>query len=48
MSFQTRREPEDLLRPFDVGLFNEIEEDGTTVVGDPKHWHVFHIVARKY
>lgn len=48
MSFQTRREAEDLLRPFDVELFNEIEEDGTTVVGDPKHWHVFHIVARKY
>jgi len=36
------------LRPFDVELFNEIEEDGTTVVGDPTHWHVFHIVARKY
>jgi hypothetical protein len=22
-------------------------EDSTTAVGDPKHWHVFHVIARK-
>jgi len=25
----------------------EVDEDGTTAVGDAKHWHLFHIVARK-
>jgi hypothetical protein len=27
--------------------FDEIEENGKTALGEPKHWHVFHIVARK-
>ena len=26
---------------------DEEEEDSTTVVGDAKHWHLFHVVARK-
>jgi tellurite methyltransferase len=47
MSFQTREEAEELLRGFDVERFDEIEEDGQTAVGDPKHWHLFHVVARK-
>lgn len=25
----------------------ELEEDGHTAVGRPKHWHLFHIVARR-
>jgi len=24
-----------------------VEEDSQTAVGDPKHWHVFHAIARK-
>ncbi len=24
-----------------------IEEDGHVASGEPKHWHVFHVVARK-
>jgi tellurite methyltransferase len=47
MSFQTRGEAEELLRGFQLERFDEVEEDGTTAVGDPKHWHVFHVVARK-
>lgn len=45
--FHTRAEVETLLRPFAVEHLNEVEEDGTTVEGKPKRWHVFHIVARK-
>ena len=47
MSFQTRQDAENLLRGLEVEHFEEIEEDGETAVGDPKHWHVFHVVARK-
>jgi membrane dipeptidase len=43
----TRSEVERLLAPFEVELLDEVEEDGTTVVGDRKHWHLFHVVARK-
>ena len=25
----------------------EVEEDGKTRLGEPKHWHVFSVVARK-
>jgi SAM-dependent methyltransferase len=47
MTFQTRAEAEALLDPFEVELFDEVEEDGSTAVGDPKHWHLFNIVARR-
>jgi len=47
MSFQTRGEAEALLRGLDVELFVEIEEDGKTAVGKPKHWHLFHVVAKR-
>ncbi len=47
MSFQTRRDAEELLRGLAVEHFEEVEEDGETAVGDPKHWHLFQVVARK-
>jgi SAM-dependent methyltransferase len=47
MSFQTREDAENLLRGLEVEHLEEVEEDGETAVGDPKHWHVFHVVARK-
>jgi tellurite methyltransferase len=47
MSFQTRQDAEELVRGLDVEHFDEVEEDGETAVGDPKHWHLFHVVARK-
>jgi hypothetical protein len=28
-------------------MFDEEEADGVTPRGNPKHWHIFHIVARK-
>ena len=47
MSFQTRQDAEAMLLGLGVEQFNEVEEDGKTAVGDPKHWHLFHVVARK-
>ena len=44
---QTRGELEALLAPFEIEQLDEFEGDGPTVVGKPKHWHVFHVVARK-
>lgn len=36
-----------LLEPFEVERLDEVEEDSDTVAGTAKHWHLFHIVARK-
>ena len=46
MTFQTRAEAEALFSCFEVELFDEVEEDSETAVGDPKHWHFFQVVAR--
>jgi SAM-dependent methyltransferase len=47
MTHHTRSEAEALLAPLIIERFDEEERDGATVDGSPKHWHVFHIVARK-
>ena len=47
MSFQTREDADELLRGLELEHFEEVEEDGETAVGNPKHWHLFHVVARK-
>jgi hypothetical protein len=48
MTFHTRAEVERLLDSFKVEHLYEEERDGTTALGDAKHWHAFHIVARKH
>lgn len=47
MTFVTRQEAEDLLRDLETVELTEEENDGQTAVGSPKHWHVFHILARR-
>ena len=32
---------------FEVESLEEFDGDGGTVIGRRKHWHVFHVVARK-
>ncbi|MGP1310675.1 MAG: class I SAM-dependent methyltransferase, partial [Phycisphaerales bacterium] len=46
-SHQTRARVDELLAAFDVEHFQEEERDGGDCMNTPKHWHVFHIVARK-
>jgi SAM-dependent methyltransferase len=47
MSFHTSDEVAELLRDLEIERSDEIDQDGQTAVGNPKHWHLFHIVARK-
>ncbi|MFO0831835.1 MAG: class I SAM-dependent methyltransferase [Phycisphaerales bacterium] len=43
----TRVETLDLLSPFHIEHFEEVEKDGSDATGGTKHHHLFHIVARK-
>lgn len=43
----SRQEVEAMLEGFDVLHLEEAERDGATAQGTPKHWHVFHIIARR-
>lgn len=47
MTHLTRQEAESLLVGLKVEMFREEEEDAVTPRGSSKHWHVFHIIARK-
>jgi SAM-dependent methyltransferase len=47
ITFHTRAEAEALLAGYAVEYFREEEDDSVTPRGQPKHWHIFHIVARK-
>ena len=47
MTFLERDAALGLLEGFELEMFEEEEADGTTPRGKPKHWHIFHIVARK-
>ena len=43
----TRAELDALLAPFEVERLDVFDEGGTTCVGTRKHWHLYHVVARK-
>lgn len=43
----TGQQVEGMLSQFDLLHFEEVERDGFTVQGTPKHWHVFHVIARR-
>ena len=47
MTFHTKEQVENLLSDMEVILFNEEEKDDKTANGTPKHWHVFHFIAKK-
>jgi len=47
ITFVTRLEAAALLAPLTVERFLEEETDAERPVGKTKHWHIFHIVARK-
>lgn len=47
MTFHTRAEAEALLSDLEIIELTEDETDGHTADGSPKHWHVFHILARR-
>lgn len=47
MTFLTRAEVEALLDGLETIELAEEDADGHTADGSPKHWHVFHILARR-
>lgn len=47
ITHHARADIERLLLGFAVEMLAEEETDTTTPYGKPKHWHLFHIVARK-
>ena len=47
LTFVSRDRGAALLEPFELERFDEEDEDGKTALGDAKHWHVFHVVARR-
>lgn len=47
ITFLSRAQVENLLSAYDVERLDEVEEDSTTALGEAKHWHLFHVVARR-
>ncbi|HTQ33562.1 MAG TPA: class I SAM-dependent methyltransferase, partial [Stellaceae bacterium] len=47
MNFHTRAEVVQLFTGWTLLELNEEDHPGTTKLGEPKHWHIFHILARK-
>ncbi|MBF2074191.1 MAG: class I SAM-dependent methyltransferase [Synechococcales cyanobacterium C42_A2020_086] len=47
MNHHSREQVEALLTPFIVESLIEEDHPGKTALGVEKHWHIFHIVARK-
>ena len=47
MSFHTRAEVEEFFRNFEHLQLEEEDGPGKTKLGEPKHWHIFHIVASR-
>ena len=47
MTFHTRDEAEAFFGTFELVHFEEEDHPGKTKLGEPKHWHIFHIIARR-
>lgn len=47
MTFLSKEQVEELLSEFEVLEFNERDEDAQDIQGNPKHWHIFEMIARK-
>jgi tellurite methyltransferase len=47
ITFLSRENALSMLEGLDLEMFDEEEADGVTPRGTAKHWHIFHIVARK-
>jgi hypothetical protein len=46
-NFSTRTDVERMFTGWEILELTEVEEDGHTADGTPKHWHVFHVIARR-
>ena len=46
-NFSSRTDVERIFSGWETIELTEVEEDGHTADGTPKHWHVFHVIARR-
>lgn len=46
-TYHTRAQVESMLTGFEAELLDEVQRPGKNALGEPKYWHVFHVVARK-
>ena len=46
-SFLTRQQFDKLFSTFSIIKIHEEEKDDKTALGKPKHWHLFHFIAKK-
>ena len=47
MTFLSREQVMKLFKDFEILIFKEKEKDALTGLGKMKHWHIFHVIARK-
>lgn len=47
MNFHSRGDVEHLLRGWTILELTEEDHPGKTKLGDDKHWHIFHLIARR-
>jgi len=47
MTFHTAASVRALFAPFTLEVCEEEERDGETALREPKHWHLFHVIAQK-
>ena len=47
MTIHSARSLKNLLQDFEILYWEEVDREGKTVVNKAKHWHIFHVVARK-
>jgi tellurite methyltransferase len=47
LNFSTQEEIERMFDGLELIELREVERDGNTADGAPKHWHVFHLTARR-
>jgi SAM-dependent methyltransferase len=47
MTFHARAEAEAFFHDFELLHLEEEDHPGTTKLSEPKHWHIFHIIAKK-
>ncbi len=48
MTVHSKEQVESLLADMEVISIKEVEKDATLADGSPHHWHVFHVIAKRY
>jgi tellurite methyltransferase len=46
-TFSSRADIEPVFSEWTIIELTEVDEDGQTADGRPKHWHVFHLIAQR-